>query len=154
MPIPDSVLSDVERVFIRDARRAVLATIAGDGRPRLVPICFVLEPAQPVLWTPLDEKPKAVDDLLQLARVRDIRADPRVTVLVDRWDEDWNQLAWLRCHGSAAIVGPADSSGDRGPAISALRARYPQYTGHDLETRPLIRIAIERTVTWGPLTVP
>jgi PPOX class probable F420-dependent enzyme len=154
VPSPDPVLSDVERALLADARRAVLATIASDGRPRLVPICFVLEAELPVLWTPLDEKPKAVDDVTQLARVRDIRADPRVTVLVDRWAEDWTQLAWLRCHGVASIVGPEGSAEDRGAAIAALCARYPQYASHDLETRPLIRIAIERAVSWGPQTRP
>jgi PPOX class probable F420-dependent enzyme len=150
--MPDPVLSNVERAFLLHARRAVLATIAADGRPRLVPICFVLEPARPVLWTPLDDKPKAVDDVTRLARVRDIRADPQVTVLVDRWDEDWTQLAWLRCNGTASIVGPGESATDRDAAIRALRGKHPQYASHDLETRPMIRVAIERTVSWGPLT--
>ena len=79
------------------ARTATLATIAPDGRPRLIPICFVLERAAPVVWTPLDDKPKAIDDPRGLARARDVLADPRVTVLVDRWSEVWSRLAWLRC---------------------------------------------------------
>jgi uncharacterized pyridoxamine 5'-phosphate oxidase family protein len=49
------VLTAGERVFLAEARRAVLATIAPDGRPRLVPICFVLDPGRPILYTPLDE---------------------------------------------------------------------------------------------------
>jgi PPOX class probable F420-dependent enzyme len=149
VPIPDPVLSDVERAFLGDARRAVLATIASDGRPRLVPICFVLEAERPVLWTPLDEKPKAVHGVTELARVRDILADPRVTVLVDRWAEDWTQLAWLRCHGTATMVSPEDKRSERDVAISALRAKHPQYAAQNLEIRPLIRIVIERTVSWG-----
>jgi PPOX class probable F420-dependent enzyme len=148
----DPVLSAAERSFLAVARRAVLATIAPDGRPRLVPICFVLEPARPILWTPLDEKPKTVDDVMELARVRDIRADPRVTVLVDRWAEVWTQLAWLRCSGVASIVEPGVSVADREAAITALRAKHPQYASHDLETRPLVRIAIERADSWGELT--
>ena len=56
-------------------------------------------PSAPVLYTPIDDKPKRSDDPMALARVRDILADPRVTVLVDRWDEDWTRLAWLRCDG-------------------------------------------------------
>ena len=152
--MPDRALSVTERMFLFEARRAVLATIAPDGRPRLVPICFVLDPARPVLWTPLDEKPKAVDDVAQLARVRDIRVDARVTVLVDRWDEGWTQLAWLRCHGTASIVDPGGSADERDAAMSALRAKHPQYALHDLETRPMIRIELVRTVSWGALTLP
>ena len=35
--------------------------------------------------------------------------------------------------------------------IAALRAKYPQYAGHRLEARPLIRIAIERVTSWGAI---
>jgi PPOX class probable F420-dependent enzyme len=147
----DPVLSVAERAFLADARRAVLATIAPDGRPRLVPICHVVEPVRPVLWTPLDEKPKAVTDVTGLARVRDILRDGRVTVLVDRWDEDWGHLAWLRCEGIASVVEPGSNAAERTAAIAALRAKYPQYGSHGLEARPIIRVAIERVVRWGAL---
>lgn len=150
----DPVVSTAERAFLFSSRRAVLATIASDGRPRLVPICFVVDPARPVIWTPLDEKPKAVDDVLHLARVRDILADPRVTLLVDRWDEDWTHLAWLRCDGTASIVEPGASVAERRAAIAALRVKYTQYAMHDLDTRPIIQIAIERTASWSALTLP
>jgi PPOX class probable F420-dependent enzyme len=149
----EPVLSAVQRAFIESARRAVLATIAPDGRPRLVPICFSLDPERPVLYTPLDEKPKRADDPLTLARVRDIRADPRVSVLVDRWDEDWTRLAWLRAAGSAEIVEPgADGAAlEYAAAVAALRARYPQYETHRLEARPVIRVTLERVTEWGRL---
>jgi PPOX class probable F420-dependent enzyme len=98
----------------------------------------------------------------QLARVRDVLRDPRVSVLVDRWDEDWTRLAWLRCHGTASLLEPGGDDavarrrarpggGEHGPAVAALRAKYPQYGTHRLESRPLIRIAIERATSWGQL---
>jgi PPOX class probable F420-dependent enzyme len=127
--------------LLLEARRATLATVAPDGRPRLVPICFVV--IHDVVWSPLDEKPKAVDDARLLARVRDIERDPRVTMLVDRWSEDWSQLGWLRIEGRAELVEVADLA-----VISALREKYAQYADHDLESRPMIRIAIERTSGW------
>jgi PPOX class probable F420-dependent enzyme len=141
------VLSDPERAFLAAARRAVLATIAPDGRPRLVPICFVLDVDAPVLYSPLDDKPKRGEDPLTLARVGDIRADSRVTVLVDRWDEDWTRLAWMRCDGRATLLEPKALEHDA--ILVALRAKYPQYEAHRLEGRPLIRIEIERATSWG-----
>jgi len=141
------VLTEPERSFLSAARRAVLATIATDGRPRPVPICFVLDEARPIIYTPLDDKPKRADDPLALARVRDIQADPRVTVLVDRWDEDWSRLAWLRCHGRAALLVPA--APEHAGIVAALRAKYAQYATHRLEARPLIRIEVERATSWG-----
>lgn len=150
----EPVLSAAQRAFIVAARRAVLATIGRAGRPRLVPICFSLDPERPVLYSPVDEKPKLSEDPLALARVRDIQADPRVTVLVDRWDEDWTRLGWLRGEGTAEIVMPR-SPGPDGPAhtaaVAALRDRYRQYDGHNLEERPLIRIIVEHVTEWGTL---
>ena len=150
----DPILSMAERVFLAASPRGVLATIASDGRPRLVPVCFALDERQPVLHTPLDEKPKTIDDPAQLARVRDLLADPRVSLLVDRWDEDWSALAWLRCHGTASLLEPGGEAADHRAAVTALRAKYPQYATHRLETRPIIRIAIERSTSWGPLSLP
>ncbi len=143
-----AALSDRQHEALATARTAVLATVAHDGRPRTVPICFVLgttDDGRPALFTPIDEKPKASADPRALARVRDIAARPAVSVLVDRWDEDWSRLGWLRIEGEAAVV-EAD-----GAVVMALRAKYPQYAGHQLDDRPMIRIAIERVRAWGSL---
>jgi PPOX class probable F420-dependent enzyme len=150
----DPILSAAQRTFLVSARRAVLATIAPDGQPRLVPICFVVDGDPPILYTPIDDKPKRNDDPLTVARVRDIAADPRVTVLVDRWDEDWTRLAWLRAEGRATLLGAGDAPDERASAVTALRAKYPQYATHRLEERPLIRITLERVVGWGPPEAP
>ncbi len=148
------ILTEVERAFMGAARRAVLATVDPHGRPRLVPICFVLgrdgADGLPRLYTPLDEKRKRDADPRQLARVRDIVERASVTVLVDRWDEDWSRLAWLRVEGTAALVEPGAAG--HAQAVEALRSRYSQYETQALEDRPLIRIGIERKVGWrvGP----
>jgi PPOX class probable F420-dependent enzyme len=147
----EPVLSAAQRAFLGSARRAVLGTITPDGRPRLVPICFVVDGDRPLLYTPIDDKPKRDDDPLALARVRDILADPRLTVLVDRWDEDWTRLAWVRGAGRAAVLAPTADGAEHRAAVAALRAKYEQYTTHRLETRPLIRITLERVTDWGPL---
>jgi PPOX class probable F420-dependent enzyme len=145
------ILSDPHRRFLTATRRAVLVTVAADGRPRPVPICFVLDDDGPAVYTPLDDKPKRTDDPLALARVRDISADPRVSILADRWDEDWTRLAWLRADGRGALLMPGP--GEHARAVEALRATYPQYEAHRLDDRPLIRIDIERVTTWGDLDV-
>lgn len=154
------ILTDAERTFLLEARRLVLCTIAPDGTPRPVPVCFALievggDGDGPRLYTPLDNKPKRVADPRRLARVRDIAARPEVTLLADRWDEDWDRLAWLRLHGVASLLEPAveEVSGaaqaaEHAAAVSALRARYSQYASHNLATRPIIRVALTAAVSW------
>lgn len=143
-------LAPAARAMLDEARRATLATVAPDGMPRLVPICFAVHPTAAVLYSAIDNKPKRSADAHGLARVRDIAVDPRVSILVDRWDEDWSRLAWLRCQGRATLLEPgADADLERRDAIAALRDRYPAYADHDLEASPIIRIAIARTSAWG-----
>jgi PPOX class probable F420-dependent enzyme len=136
-----------ERAFLHVARTATLATIDPAGLPRLVPICFVVDEGDGLrLLTPIDEKPKSIGDPRALARVRDIVARPEVSVLIDRWDEDWARLAWLRLTGRAVVVDPGTAPAG---ALDALRAKYPQYATHRLEGRPMIAIAIRAATSWG-----
>jgi PPOX class probable F420-dependent enzyme len=148
-----AVIEPARRRFVAEARTATLATIASDGRPRLVPVCFALAPediaGRPVIWTPLDEKSKRDPDPRHLARVRDILILPSVTLLVDRWDEDWSRLAWVRLYGAGELLEPQPHERDEhARALGALREKYPQYRDQDLEHRPVIRIRVERVVVW------
>ena len=143
---PGPTLSAGDRALLDAARTATLATLDPAGRPRLVPVCYVVDATADVLWSPLDEKPKTTDDVRALARVRDIQTRPEVALLVQRWAEDWGELAWLRLGGRGTLAEP-----DEVPAgvVDALRARYPQYAGHDLEHRPMLRFAIEHARRWS-----
>jgi PPOX class probable F420-dependent enzyme len=149
-------LTQAELDFLAAARTAVLGTTAPDGRPRLVPICFAHGGTEiPIrIYTPLDEKPKRAPDPHDLARVRDIMANPLVSLIVDRWSEDWTALGWLRIDGRADLVEPGDTRSLEHPsAVASLRLKYPQYADHRLEARPLIRVVVERARSWGNLGV-
>jgi PPOX class probable F420-dependent enzyme len=152
-----AVLSPEQRRFLEECRRATLATRGTLDRPRLVPICYALAPTddargRAVLYSPLDEKPKRTDDPRELARVRDILVLPDVTLLVDRWDEDWSRLAWLRLYGTAELLEPQPHEAEEhAAALAMLRERYPQYREQRLEARPVLRIAVDRALDWGAI---
>jgi PPOX class probable F420-dependent enzyme len=150
------MVDDRSRAFLVAARTATLATISPSGRPRLVPICFVVGEDDAVgrirIYSPLDDKPKAVADPHRLARVRDVLARPEATLLIDRWSEDWDRLGWLRLDTSADLLEPGQHAGAECAAvIAALRAKYPQYGTHRLEERPILRFTVQRVVAWGVL---
>ena len=155
----EAILSETERAFLARARQGVLATLAPSGRPRLVPVCFVLDHEdgrtdQPVLYSAIDDKPKASSDPHRLGRVRDLAGAPEASVLVARWDEDWSRLGWLRVDGRGTILeAHSRSYAEHRRAVDLLRVKYPQYASHRLEERPVIRIAIEAARSWGNLTV-
>lgn len=151
-------LSPAERDFLAAARRAILATTSPEGLPRLVPICFVVAEGtdtrgRPLVYSPIDEKTKRTDDPYKLARVRDLLVLPEATILVDRWDEDWSRLAWLRAYGTAELLEPQPHEAEEhAAAVAALRAKYRQYEDQAIEARPIIRIALNRVVSWGDLS--
>jgi PPOX class probable F420-dependent enzyme len=144
-----ALLSADQQAFFAGARTATLATIAPDGTPRLVPICFVVE--GDVVYSPLDEKPKDVWDVRHLARVRDMLDRPDVALLVHRWSEDWSELGWLRLRGEASLLEPSTAPDLHAAVVDALRVKYRQYADHRLEARPLIAIEIVALKAWGSL---
>ncbi|MEL7157633.1 MAG: TIGR03668 family PPOX class F420-dependent oxidoreductase [Actinomycetota bacterium] len=108
------------------ARFAVLATHGPEGRIDLVPCCFALVApsapgAGPTVVSAVDHKPKRHQ---RLARLDNIGADDRVSMVVDERSDEWDRLWWVRLEGRASVVtaGPV-----RDEAIAALVAKYPQY---------------------------
>jgi PPOX class probable F420-dependent enzyme len=101
------------------SRVARLATLDADGRPHLVPIVFAL--LGDTLYSAVDAKPKRSRTL---RRIENARERPDVTVLVDRYDEEWNQLWWVRIRGQARVL---DEGDEAVAALEALTAKYPQY---------------------------
>jgi PPOX class probable F420-dependent enzyme len=126
---------------------ARLAFEGAGGEPRQLPIVFAS--AAGALWSPVDGKPKRSPEL---ARLRLLDARPRVSLLLDHYDEDWARLWWLELRGRAEVV-RAQAEGD--PRIAApaaaLRAKYPQYARTPLFLGPptLLRIVVAGARGWA-----
>ena len=138
-------LNGAEAGFVRRARVARLGTVSGDGQPNVVPVCFELLDGR--VYIGLDSKPKSVAHL-RLRRVRNILANPRVSFLVDRYDEDWGRLGYVMISAEATL--DVEDS-ERRVAIEALRAKYPQYEWMLPDDAPVIRITPARVSSWGML---
>jgi PPOX class probable F420-dependent enzyme len=133
--------ADEARRRFAQARVARLATVAA-GAPRLVPITFAL--ADELIWS-------AVDDVKRkrtraLARLDHIAADPRVSVLADHYEEDWNALWWVRADGRARVLDRDDPAA--APGLEALAARYTPYRERPV-AGPLIEISVARWSGWS-----
>ncbi|MDN3356526.1 TIGR03668 family PPOX class F420-dependent oxidoreductase [Actinomadura sp. DC4] len=117
-----------------------LATTDGEGRPHLVVTTFAVDGDR--LYTAVDAKPKSTRDL---KRLRNIRADPRVAVLADHYEDDWSRLWWARADGTAEIV---EDPGAMARPIALLRERYGQYRETPPEG-PVVAITVERWTGWA-----
>ena len=112
------------RERVAKARSGVLSTITTDGRPHSVPCCFALK--DDVVYSAVDAKPKST---LALRRLDNLAANPATCLLVDRYDDDWGELWWIRLDGTGRVLADGD---ERDRALDLLAAKYPQYR----ETRP------------------
>jgi PPOX class probable F420-dependent enzyme len=125
--------------LIESARVARLALLDSDDRPRVLPITFALAGGQ--LWSAIDQKPKRGEP----ARLRYLRRRPEVAVCVDHYDDDWAQLAWVQLLGRMDVIAPDDGAA----GMAALIAKYEQYR-ESPPPGPLLRMTIERTLSWRP----
>ena len=130
------------RELLGGARVARLGTVARDGRPRLVPICFVLAGA--VIYHAVDDKPKATR---RLARLADLAADPRASVLADHYEEGWSALWWVRADGRARVLEDT-AAAEAAHALELLAGRYAQYRARR-PAGPVVALDVERITGWA-----
>jgi PPOX class probable F420-dependent enzyme len=94
-----------------------------------------------VIYTAVDAKPKTTQRLRRLAN---IDGNPRVSLLVDHYAEDWTRLWWVRVDGVAAIH--HDGNAMR-IGRDLLRAKYDQYQSVPLNG-PVIAVTVRRWSSW------
>jgi PPOX class probable F420-dependent enzyme len=128
--------------MLTTARVGRLATVDAAGRPLVVPVCFAVVGGH--LYWAVDAKPKQTR---RLRRLRNIGENPRVSLVVDEWSEDWGRLRWVIVEGDAAEVTDA---AERAAALDALVAKYPQYAAMHLKTvaHAVVGIAPSRVIAW------
>ena len=131
--------------LIGSARIGHLATSDKSGQPHVVPICFVFDGTD--FFSPIDEKPKRTAPR-KLKRLKNIRENPRVSLVIDRYDEEWTKLGYVLVFGTARILSRGQKHRD---AVRLLRRKYRQYRSMAIQERPMIVVSPKRLITWGKL---
>jgi PPOX class probable F420-dependent enzyme len=112
-----------------------LGLLDEEGEPRVQPVTFAR--VGEVIVSAIDDKPKRGTP----ARTARLRAHPRATLTVDRYDADWTKLAWVQILGDVTIDAVDETS------LRALQARYPVY--RDTPPKgPLLKLRPERVLSW------
>lgn len=142
-------LSAEQARFLTEARVARLATAGADGRPHVMPVCFVfadLGYGGEGIYIVLDGKPKSTE-LTRLRRVRNILANPQASFVVDHYEEDWQSLRYILVTCHAGLLDGEEPEAAR--AVALLRDKYPQYREMDLDGNPVIRLTPQRFTPWS-----
>lgn len=131
--------------FATAGRVARLATVDEGGYPHVVPVCYATDGR--AYYSPLDAKPKRVP-LDRLKRVRNIRDNPRVALLIDHYEEDWRELRFVMVQGHAELL---EGGSEWRAARELLEAKYPQYGTMPLPPgAAVIKIVPDRVIRWSP----
>jgi PPOX class probable F420-dependent enzyme len=124
--------------FLALERVSRLATTNAKGMPHLVPVCHAVAGAKIYIGSGT-----------RGAKVRNVRANPRVTVTVDVYSDYWGELKGVMVQGRAKVI-------ERGPAFQRakkkLYEKYAQYA-KDAALSPSDSVILEITpihvFAWG-----
>jgi PPOX class probable F420-dependent enzyme len=126
------------RELIAESRVGRLGILDECDRPRVLPVTYAV--AEGAVWSAIDEKPKRSPEP---ARIRFLRRRPEAALCVDRYDDDWERLAWVQLLGRIDVLDARRHS----PAMEALAARYAPYRER-WPRGPLLRLTVERALQW------
>jgi PPOX class probable F420-dependent enzyme len=124
--------------LLQTARVARLGLLDSEGAPRVLPVTFSVVEAR--IWSAIDRKPKSA---AEPARLRFLRRDARAALTVDRYSDDWAELAWVQVLGRVEILDVAEG----GAGLQALREKYEPYR-QDSPPGPLLSLRPERYLWW------
>ena len=128
-------------------RIARMATADELGNPLILPVCFAYDGG--FIYSPIDKKPKRVS-ANKLKRVRNIIDNPNISLVIDKYVENWNKLYYVIIIGGADVI---YSGEEYKRSLKILTEKYDQYRKMGLEHlgAPVIKITPEKIISWGDL---
>jgi PPOX class probable F420-dependent enzyme len=104
----------------------------------VLPVTFAV--AEGRIWSAIDQKPKRSKEP---ARVGFLRKDPRAALTVDRYSDDWEELAWVQVLGRVEVLQVSEA----GSGLEALSEKYEQYR-EEPPPGPVLALDPERSLCW------
>ena len=127
---------EARALFVRQSH-AILATADASGVPHLVPVVFAT--VGDGLALVVDLKPKRSTDL---KRLRNIAANPHVSLLAEHYDADWNALWWARADGTAHVSALTQE------VLAAFQRKYPQHRAAP-PRGPAVAVTVAKWSGWA-----
>ena len=135
----DRVDRDVLLDFVRPRHKGTLVTLRKDGRPQMSPVSCGVDDQGRVVVSTYPERAKA----------RNLRRDPRVSILVH--SDDWND-AYVQLDGTAEVIDMPEAVEPLVDYYRCIAGEHPDWDEYRAamvkQDKSLIRITIER---WGPI---
>ncbi|MEA2686091.1 MAG: hypothetical protein QOE93_1286 [Actinomycetota bacterium] len=125
---------DKARDFIRQNHSGVLATYRADGRPQMSPVGVTVD----------DEGRVVISSRETAYKVKNLRRDPRVSVLVTKA----NSWEWVQVDGTASVLSLPEAMEPLVDYYRQAAGEHPDWDDYrsamERERRLVIRVDIER----------
>lgn len=115
-----------------------VGTVSEAGVPHVVPVCHVLADGKIYFGSGNDGR-----------KVLNLKANPRVTLTVDLYSDEWTNLKGVMVQGTARLIA-------KGPRFRRFRnllyKKYPQYPAEaalDEADSVIVEVNPTRVFTWG-----
>ena len=105
-------LSQPAKDFIAASPVCRIATVRANGEPHVIPVCPVFDGDRTLY---VDLGPKSTTAVA-------LRTEPRITVLIDEYHDDWSKLRKAILYCRAERVGGAEQAA----AWERIREKFPQ----------------------------
>ena len=140
-----NTLTKLQKDIISSQRIGRLATVDEIGKPLVLPICFALLGNN--IYTPIDKKPKRVP-ADNLRRLKNISVNPNVSIVFDKYYEDWSRLHYIIVEGHATVI---EEGEEYEHCLQSLVQKYHQYRKMGLLELglPIIKIIPKKIIFWG-----
>ncbi|MET7400514.1 PPOX class F420-dependent oxidoreductase [Dactylosporangium sp. NPDC005572] len=125
--------------FLRPRHRAIIMTTRADGRPQASPVTCGVDTEGRIVVSTYPER----------AKVRNIRRDPRVSVMV--LSDDWSD-AWVQIDGTGEVLDLPDALEPLVEYFRCISGEHPDWDEYRAamlaQGKSLVRVTID---TWGPV---
>lgn len=114
-----------------------VATVSSKGELHVVPVCYVLDDGNIYFATDYGAK-----------KVRNLKENRRISMIIDQYFEDWSKLKGILIQGEAELI-------ERGPEFAKIRdllhKKYPQYMDMPIKEEEclIVKIKPSRVSRWG-----
>jgi len=130
-------LSPRQVEFLNKQTVGRVATASSKGELHVVPVCYVLDDGNICFATDYGAK-----------KVRNLKENRRISIIIDQYFEDWSKLKGILIQGEAELI-------ERGLEFAKIRdllhKKYPQYMDMPIKEEEflIVKIKPSRVSRWG-----
>jgi PPOX class probable F420-dependent enzyme len=115
-----------------------VATAGADGKPHVVPVCHVMNGGK--IYFGSDKNAR---------KVANLRENPRISLTIDLYSEDWSQLRGVMVMGTVNLIERASRFKQARARLYAKYPQYPEEAALGASDSAIVEVTPTNVFSWG-----